>query len=295
MNIYINDPINLSVNILIYDSTILKQYLTDYQNLLIPFMNLYYICKTTIKTYRNLILSTNSTNYSNLITANSNIKQSIYNVFDKYSEINNVYTKIINYFNTHDSFTHIDEIRDRLSFIQLNILNFKNKITIIFTSTIAYGGSNSYQASNSQVVGGTTAYDKFSSNLLVVNNGTAGSSSGSKWPFYYENSFDANLNNNNDSFISTGSIPGQSGYRTNSFSIGYNMFDYTSTNYSDQIPILPSYDISFNIFNGTFGYTKSSNIFPSYGQGGQGGIRHSSSWNTTTPGCNGYARIYFLY
>ena len=294
MNIYINDPINLSVNILIYDPTILKQYLTDYQNLLIPFMNLYYICKTTIKTYRNLILSTNSTNYSNLITANSNIKQSIYNVFDKYSEINNVYTKIINYFNTHDSFTNIDQIRDRLSYIQLNILNFKNKITIIFTSTIAYGGQNSTYWNSSQS-GGSYSYDKFSSNLLVANNGTSNYYNNPTWPFYWENRFDANLNNNNDSFISTGSIPGQSGYRTNSFSIGYNMFDYTSTNFSDTIPILPSYDISFNIFNGTVGYTKSSNIFPSYGQGGQGGIRHSSSWKTTTPGCNGYARIYFLY
>jgi hypothetical protein len=169
---------------------------------------------------------------------------------------------------------------------------FKNIITRIFTSTIAYGGQNAISPSSSQS-GGSYNYDKFSSNLLVANNGT--SNGNGEWLFYWQNRFDSNLSNNNDAYRTTGSIPGQSGYRTNSFSIGYNMFDYTSTNFSDTIPILPSYDISFNIFNGTVGYTKSSNIFPSYGQGGQGGIRHSSSWNTTTPGCNGYARIYFLY
>ena len=136
MNIYINDPINLSINILIYDSEVLKKYLNEYQNLLIPFMNLYYDCKTKIITYRDLILSTNNSNYSNLIIANSNIKQSVYNIFDKYSEINNVYTKIINYFNIHDSFTNIDQIQDRLRYIHLKILMFKNIITRIFTTSI---------------------------------------------------------------------------------------------------------------------------------------------------------------
>jgi hypothetical protein len=292
MNIYINDPINLSINILIYDSEVLKKYLNEYQNLLIPFMNLYYDCKTKIIIYRDLILSTNNTNYSNLINANSDIKQSVYNVFDKYSEINNVYTKIINYFNINDSFTNIDQIQDRLRYIHLKILMFKNIITRIITSTIAYGGQNAISPSSSQS-GGSYNYDKFSSNLLFANNGTTCNVPSDNWLFYNNNGFDANLANNNDAYRSTGSTPGQSGYRTNTFS---GIVNYISTNYSDQIPILPSYDISFNIFDYTFNYKKSSNIFPSYGQGGQGGIRvGSSSWNTTTPGCNGYARIYFLY
>ena len=167
---------------------------------------------------------------------------------------------------------------------------FKNIITRIFTSTIAYGGQNAISPSSSQS-GGSYNYDKFSSNLLVANNGT--SNGNGEWLFYWQNRFDSNLSNNNDAYRTTGSIPGQSGYRTNTFS---DIVNYTSTNYSDKIPILPSYDISFNIFDYTFNYTKSSNIYPSYGQGGQGGIRmDSKSGSTTTPGCNGYARIYFLY